>query len=235
MSKQFKDIIAWLFILAIFLPFFLQFAFYSIEKPEKFIGWSEEFIGWSAVITFTIIIIIASYVSRRLDKNLMHWKLGFEKLFMTHRDESYNYICQALGLEYAQEIHGGENIIDDDGLRLCKKLMKTKQVITDGKLMFYILIRTSSFLSLQYQFNEARNKLEQALEIEPESTLVLIMLAEACEYAGDQEKAIEIYKSLLHLNKENKHVINYVKSQIVRVKKYGAKKPGCIGLKYMTY
>ncbi|MEJ2156703.1 MAG: tetratricopeptide repeat protein [Desulfobacteraceae bacterium] len=188
-------------------------------------------------ISIALCLILFFYLRKSAgsNKNENLRKLAFAKAINDYETTSHYLIKKSFSSKDAAKMNGGSKIIDDQGLRLCKDKLNDSSVISNPKLHFYILMKISKFLIIQYHFNKAIHYLEEAVKIESENVVALLFLAEASEYSGNKEKAVKAYNSIIKIGENAVGVKDFVDIQLARIEKQGLKKPMQLGLKYMSY
>ncbi len=150
--------------------------------------------------------------------------------------ESYTTITKTLGDRIYRELNPALASIDINQTDLCKELLNQNEVKNDSILKFHIYLKLYRFYFMSESFDNALNALKSALDLDAEKIIVRIWLAEAYEYTGNGEKAIELYKSVNIEPSVSSCISSYIDKQIERINHEGPRKaPPLSGLRYMTY
>ena len=187
-------------------------------------------------IIFGVVVAAVSYFlifrARKSDRT----NLELAGLEERQENEAKKILIDKLGKEIFLNLNPIANAMNVNQTDLCNDLLMQDEVKSNGELSFHLHLKRYWFHFVDGDYLKAIKALESALEIHSTDLITNVRLAEAYEYLGNAEKAVDIYSTIMDFSSISSKLKEYIGRQIERVRQEGPKKaPPMPGLRYMTY
>jgi len=187
-------------------------------------------------IIFGVVVTAVSYFlifrARKSDRA----NLELAGLEEQQEDEAKKILIDKLGKQIFLNLNPAANAMNVNQTELCNALLIQDEVKSNGELSFHLHLKRYWFHFIAGDYLKAIKALESALEIYPNDIITNIRLAEAYEYVGNGDKAVDRYRTIMDSLPISSKSKEYIGKQIERVGREGPKKaPPMPGFRYMTH
>ena len=189
-----------------------------------------------ALVIYAAVVVFISYFlileARKSDRA----NLELAGLEEQQENEAKKILVDKLGKQIFLNLNPAANAMNVNQTDLCNDLLMQDEVKSNGELSFHLHLKRYWFHFVDGDYLKAIKALVSALEIHSTDLITNVRLAEAYEYAGKGEKAVDIYSTIMDFSSISSKLKEYIGRQIERVRQEGPKKaPPMPGLRYMTH